>query len=368
MTSHRAGLRFDKAPGGVVSLRQELASADCAEFQWVSVRQCPAPLLREISDFLDSQDTSHPFQFPQWGGSEAQLALLRREGKLRWFAQCGVLYPAGRVVRPIRALTVNRGPVCDDLELMESGLVRLADQSRKMGLAYIDILPECTGSFAASLEAALSRNGWDALPGVRSSLRLDLSPEVDQLLGNFRKVTRYEIRRAERQEVEVGMAREERDFDDFFRLYLGMAREKDFTAEDPDDLRPILRWLAKEEGRGGLLLARKDGKLLGGAMIVRSGSRCWYILGASSKEGTLSPGHLLQWRALQWAKERDCREYDFGGYREGANSGPAFFKRGFCDNVVHFPPPHRYVASQSRLRTSDLISRVRRSLPRIPGW
>jgi lipid II:glycine glycyltransferase (peptidoglycan interpeptide bridge formation enzyme) len=162
------------------------------------------------------------------------------------------------------------------------------------------------------------------------------------------------------------MARDERDVEDFLQLYLDMARVKDFAAEDPDDVRPLLRWLAKEEGRGGLLLARKDAKLIGGAMIVRSGRRCWYILGASSKDGAFSAGHLLQWRAIQWAKERGCREYDLGGYREGATGGPAFFKRGFCDNVVHFPPPHRYVASETRHRTSEFISRVRRSLTRFP--
>jgi len=367
MKTHRiASMGEDGVPRHATSVDQELRFLDLVEFQLASASECSGSLLREICDFLDSTDTSHPFQFPQWAGGGSHLALLRWQGQLRWLAQFGVLYPVGRLFWPIRALTVNRGPVCDDLELMEIGLSRLVDESRRMGIVYIDIAPEWVDGFATSARAALLRNGWVGLAGARSSLRLDLRVAPDHLLGNFRKATRYEIRRSERQQIEVRMAHDEADFDSFFRLYREMASEKQFVAEHPDDVRPVLRWLAVEKGRGGLLLARKDEKLLGGAMIVRSGSRCWYILGASAKDGTFSVGHLLQWRAIQWAMERGCREYDFGGYREGVNSGPAFFKRGFCDNVVNFSLPYRYVVSQSRYRTLDLISQVRRRLRRFP--
>lgn len=362
MRLQRAAAEVDnRVSRRATSADKELQIVDSLDFQFISASQCPAHVAREIADFLDTQNTSHPFQFPQWAGKGTYLALFRREAELRWFAQCGVFYPAGRVLRPIRALTVNRGPVCDDLDLAEAGLRRLAEAGSRVGCAFIDITPEWTGDFAESAGNILARNGWQPLPAQRSSLRLDVSPDLDQLLANFRKVTRYEIRRSERQDIEVTMAREESDYEHWLRLYLDMAKEKQFVAEDSGHVRHVLRWLGAEAGRGGLLLAHKDGRLLGGIVMIRSGARCWYVWGATSKDNKFSAGHLLQWRAIQWAKKEGCLEYDFTGgeYREGVDGGTAFFKRGFCSDVAHFLPSHRHVISRTRLRVSDLVSKVR---------
>jgi hypothetical protein len=365
MSSHRAATAVNKRVSRQAnSVDEQLQIVDALDFQFVSASRSPAHLVQEIVGFLDTQNTSHPFQFPQWAGKGTYLAMFRRQAELRWFAQCGVFYPAGRILRPIRALTLNRGPVCDDLDLMETGLRRLVEAGSREGFAFIDIAPEWTGDFAESAGGMLARNGWQPLSARRSSLRLDLSPDLDQLLGNFRKVTRYEIRRSERQEVEVSMARDESDCDHWLRLYLEMAKEKQFAAEDCGHIRHVLRWLGAQASRGGLLLAHKDRRLLGGIVIVRTGARCWYLLGATSKDDKFSAGHLLQWRAIQWAKKQGCLEYDFSGgeYREGVDGGTAFFKRGFCDDVVHFLPSHRHVISGTRVRVSDLVSKFRAGL------
>ena len=233
-------------------------------------------------------------------------------------------------------------------------------------MAYVEIAPEWTGAFAESAKTVLARNGWQALPGARSSLRLDLGPVLEDLFASFRKATRYEIRRAEREGIKVTIAHDEPDCRDFVRLYATMLSQKKILGEDPDFLSRVLRWLAADQRRGGLFLAREDGILRGGAAIFRSGMRCWYVWGATSKEGRLSAGHLLQWHAIQWAREQGCLEYDFGGFREGMTTGPALFKRGFCDRVVHFLPPHRYVVSEGRYRMLNVIFGVRRSLLRRP--
>lgn len=39
------------------------------------------PLINEITAFLDSQETSHLFQFPQWNFAGARFALLRESEK-----------------------------------------------------------------------------------------------------------------------------------------------------------------------------------------------------------------------------------------------------------------------------------------------
>jgi hypothetical protein len=327
-------------------------------FQVVERAQWTTSLLDEVGRFLDSQDTSQPFQWPQWADDGWLLALVRSHGRIQWLALCGVIYPASRFMRPIWALNIHRGPVCDNLDLLEKGQQELVRHAAKMGAAYIDIAPEWSGEFAGSAGVMLERNGWQEITGLRSTLRLSLIPSLEELLASFRKTTRYEIRRSI-ERIEVRMGEGDADCHDFINIYGQMAREKEFPSERPEFLLGLLRWLAADKTRGGLLLAYEEGKPRGGIFIVRSGVRCWYFLGATSKDG-VGVGHLLQWRAIQWAKENGCLEYDFNGYREGATSGPALFKKGFCDRVVHFIPAHRYVVIPGRYRAFEAISRMRR--------
>ncbi len=71
---------------------------------------------------------------------------------------------------------------------------------------------------------------------------------------------------------------------------------------------------------------QRKNQVYGGAVIGRAGKRCWYVWGAADKHEQFNVGHILQWKALLWAKSHGCREYDFGGYTPGAKSGPAWFK------------------------------------------
>ena len=353
-------LADDDVSGHAMSPKKDVPIAD--SFEFLEADRHRGALASEIAKFLDSQHTSHPFQFAEWAGDGAYIALYRREGILRWFAQCGAFYPAGRVLRPIRALHINRGPICDDLEIMEVGLQRLIEGAKREGFARIDIVPEWSGDFSESAATMLTRNGWKTLGTTRQSLRLDLDQTLDDIFASFRKATRYEIRRSERHDLEIRMAGNDKEREDWLQLYNEMATDKKFPADDLRHLRRILGWLGTDPARGGLLLAYNESRLLGGIVLVRSGARCWYLLGATAKDEKFSAGHLLQWHGLQWAKQNRCREYDFGGYREGTSSGPAFFKRGFCNNVVTFLPASRYVVSASRQRTLELITRLRRGL------
>jgi lipid II:glycine glycyltransferase (peptidoglycan interpeptide bridge formation enzyme) len=105
-------------------------------------------------------------------------------------------------------------------------------------------------------------------------------------------------------------------------------------------------------------MARASGILYGGAVIARSGRRCWYIWGATDRDENLATGHILQWRALLWAKSQGCTEYDFGGYTPGATSGPAWFKEGFGGTAVHLVCAHRRVLDPKRYNFLRAISKL----------
>lgn len=330
-------------------------------------KRCLSPALEsEIDAFLDSQDSSHPFQLPGWWPvDQGHCAILRDESRIRWFAMCGVSYPSSRVLRGIRALTISHGPVCDDAQWMAEGLNALAEYCRRHSLAYLDVAAECVGPAAEGLRCIVSRDSWQTLGSIQASLRLDLRTDTDQLFGGFRKSTRYEIRRAEREGVLLQLASTEGEIEEFLATLYRMAAHKRFSPGPPSHLRGVLKGLLHNRGRGTLLLGYREGVLLGGTAVVRVGARCWYVWGARNEEAVWNVGHLLQWRAIEWARTQGCTEYDFGGYREGSDSGPALFKKGFGGRVVQFPPASRYIVDARLCRIANAISAARRLPARL---
>ena len=329
------------------------------------------PLLCEITEFLDGQETSHLSQFPQWNARGARFALLREDGVIRWFGTFGTHSPLGSSVSWMRAVVANRGPVCDDKELWQMATEEFIEQMRLEGMTYCEAVPDWVQMPGSNAENNLRDSGWQGCGEERWSLRLDLTKNEDEIFASFRKNSRYEIRRAERLGVSVVLASTNVHIEEFLMLHARLAARKGFLAEGPDVLRAAIRWLIGAGSRGALLLAVAENQVYGGAVIGRAGKRCWYVWGAADKHEQFNVGHILQWRALLWAKSHGCREYDFGGYTPGATSGPAWFKAGFGGTAVRFVRPHRKVIRRGYYRTFELIlwmrelGRRRWVLPRL---
>jgi hypothetical protein len=324
----------------------------------VSTSELAPALLREIEDFLDSQDTGHPFQYPQWGGPRSRVILIREQGRICWLGTFGVQRPLGRRFPWIRALVANRGPVCDDPHFWAKAAEELAHKLRGEKFTYVDVLPEWLCRADEVHPSFVNDSKWHCVGNQRSSLRLDLNQHDDDIFAKFRKISRYEVRRAERLGATVQAASTDTEIEEFLSIYQRMAVRKRFTPDLIDNLRRNIHWLVGSESRGALLMASAGGILYGGAVIARSGRRCWYIWGATDREENLATGHILQWKALLWAKSHGCTEYDFGGYTPGATSGPAWFKEGFGGTVVHFVSAHRRVLDPKRYNFLRAISKV----------
>ena len=343
--------------------QQQVPPRKKMDLEIISRRQVSEKTVHEICAFLDSQDTSHPFQFPQWmppSANEIWFVLARVNSKLAAFASCGLQRPAGTRV-PVKALVINRGPVCDDFEKCREVLTELAQIAKAQKLIYIDAAPE---RLVNDDEKSFFPAAWSPIDAERVSLRLDVTRSEDEIFAGFRKVARYEVRRAERAGIQVTTASGEEDLERFLNLYLRLAKRKGFAADSPEFVRAIFNWLRVEPERGGLLLARREDVTVGGAVMVRAAQRCWYVWGASEESRNFSAGHLLQWHAIRWAKSQGCAEYDFGGYTPGAKSGPAWFKEGFGGKVVHLVPTRRLVLRETQYRMLNLATSAKRSLQR----
>jgi lipid II:glycine glycyltransferase (peptidoglycan interpeptide bridge formation enzyme) len=114
-----------------------------------------------------------------------------------------------------------------------------------------------------------------------------------------------------------------------------------------------------------LLLARADGKLLAGNIVLFWRKQAVYLTGASSGEQrNLMPTYALQWAAMKMAKAAGCETYDLYGCPPAADeSHPMFglfqFKTGFSPVVIRrwgtwdaplAPLPYAGYAAAERLR------------------
>lgn len=283
---------------------------------------------KEIEAFLDSRSRSDIdiFQYPRWS-PEGLCALYRSGGQIRWYVLISTVYPLG-IRKWIKVADLGRGPFCDEVEIWHDGCTALAAKLRTEGYAYLHMQP------AWAEEPQFNADSWTHSDSGRYSLRLNLDGSDEELLQGFRKTTRYDIRRALREGVEVDTPKSSEDLQEYLGIFEKLQDERRFGTRATQVV-PRIQWLLST-GRGTLLLARHQGRLMGGAVLARTGRLCTYVWGATTKLEPFGAGHLLQWRALQWAKSTGSTEYDFGNYWPGATKGPYWFKAGFGGHLVHY--------------------------------
>jgi peptidoglycan pentaglycine glycine transferase (the first glycine) len=142
------------------------------------------------------------------------------------------------------------------------------------------------------------------------TLVVDLQGTEDQILARMKQKTRYNIRLARRKGVVI---RETCDVDLFYQLMQVTGERDAFGVHSRAYYQRVID-LFEPRGNCKLLCAEFEEQPLAGLMIFAYGKRAWYFYGASANDKRhLMPTYLLQWKAMQWAKEQGCIEYDLWG-------------------------------------------------------
>jgi lipid II:glycine glycyltransferase (peptidoglycan interpeptide bridge formation enzyme) len=139
---------------------------------------------------------------------------------------------------------------------------------------------------------------------------INLLEDEDTILARMKQKTRYNIRLAGRKQVEVTTSS---DVDTFCAMMEVTGKRDAFGVHTGDYYRRAYQ-LFHPSGRCEMFIASYQGAPLAGLMAFSVGKRAWYLYGASNnKERNRMPTYLIQWAAIQWAKERGCAEYDLWG-------------------------------------------------------
>jgi len=207
----------------------------------------------------------------------------------------------------------------------------------------------------------------------RRTIIVSLAGSEDDLLARMKPKWRYNTRLANRKGVAVA-AGGSADVAAFHALMQVTGERDAFGVHSAAYYRAALELLAPL-GRACLLMASYKGQPLAGLMAMQFNGRAYYMYGASSNEQrNLMPNHLLQWRAMQWARAAGCRAYDLWGIPDvdedpetASLAGVQRFKAGFGGKEVRFvgaydqvyrPLLYRGVELAWRLRASGALARA----------
>lgn len=167
---------------------------------------------------------------------------------------------------------------------------------------------------------------------------LDITSSEEEILRGLRKSTRYLVRKGKKLGVKVVEGKTESDFSAFFRLYQETAKRQAFVPHQ--GLREEWEILGSQN-LARLFLAKYQGKILAGALIVFYGNQVIYHHSGASLESDIPASHALLWEAICQAQKEGKPIFNFWGIAPASKprhpwQGLTLFKMGFGGEMQEF--------------------------------
>lgn len=349
---------------------------------------------RRWDSFVLGHPNGHLLQSYAWGDFKRRhqwpglRVIITEPGQERILAGAQVLF---REMAGLSVAYIPKGPVVDwnNGPLVQTLLDTLRQVTRRRRAIYLKIEPNHPAD--PQFEQALhDRYNFRLSPETvqpRSTIRVDLSGPPESWLERMKNKTRYNIRLAERRGVTCRQAdpNNPADFSNFYKLMEQTGQRDSFGIHSANYYKDVWETFynsPEDSGRGALWLAEFQGQLVAGLMVFAFGPESAYLYGASSDEHRREmPTYLLQWKALQWAKEQGASWYDFWGIPDevGADDsvpenetldqknvrdglwGVYRFKQGFGGEVVRYAGAYDLVYNRAMYLLWERMQRLRAS-------
>jgi len=180
------------------------------------------------------------------------------------------------------------------------------------------------GAFAIRIEPELSRKQQPTLtrhgliksrPIIPnpSTITLNISSSLENILANLPQKGRHAIKRAERDGVIIKLVKSDDDNCKIMYELLAETAKGQFGIRSYDYYQTF--WQRFEAaGLGQLFFAYYNDEVVAGAYAMAYGKKSTYKDGASVRNRSVyGASHLLQWRVIEWAKSHGVLLHDFCG-------------------------------------------------------
>ena len=180
------------------------------------------------------------------------------------------------------------------------------------------------------------------------TLKVDLEPSLEEILAQMKQKGRYNIRVAEKKGVLVRKGKGAEDVTAFYKILQKTGGRDGFHIHDEEYYQEFVK-AATAGDWGTLYLAEHEGQVIGGIIATFYGDTGTYYYGASDHEfRSLMAPYLIQWTAMQEAKKRGLKWYDFLGIAPPDQPkhpwvGITQFKQKFGGEIVHYQKAREFV-------------------------
>ena len=231
------------------------------------------------------------------------------------------------------------GPLAADPSDLAEVLASVARWARERGAYVLTIEPRWgTEADREILGGETFVRAKKQLPG--RTVIVDLPEDPEEHFSSLPEDTRYGVRRANREGVEVvTLYRGAMNVGSGIGEYYGLL--KDTSLRQGSDLEPQAFYQRLIiDSPAHLLLARHEGTAVAGTIITTFGGEACCLRGAfRDKKGNLYAPYLLLWEAMDVARRAGCSRYDMWGIaRPSHGELPGFdqFKRNFAGTAVEY--------------------------------
>lgn len=202
-------------------------------------------------------------------------------------------------------------------------------------LAAAQTIAQSYGAIALRIEPLLSekpsylqnfvRAPVDSLPS--ETLLIDLRPTEAEILSAMKPKGRYNIQLSHRHGVKTLFTQDSQAIPKFYDVFWNTVNRQQFLGEPYSFFINLCQILfATDNAEIGL--ATWHDQILAAVLIVYWGDRATYLYGGRNAiHPQVMASYGLHWAAMQRAKARGCRVYDFYGYTTIANHSYAKFSQ-----------------------------------------
>lgn len=238
-------------------------------------------------------------------------------------------------------LTIHKIPFFGKIAIFEKGpvptqatLTKLTKFGRQSNLIFIKLEPNCVKS--DKLVKLVQSSG--ALPGktlfTPTTFWIDLTRPEDDILKSFHPKTRYNIRLAQKNGVEVKEDNSDKAFETYLKLMAETVERDKFYAHNERYHRLMWKHLHKTP-IAKLLIAKYKGEIVTAWILFAYDGVLYYPYGASThKYKNIMANNLMMWEAIRFGKKLGLKTFDLWGREPG--KGFTRFKEGYNPKVVEF--------------------------------
>ena len=326
---------------------------------------------REWEDFVLAKLEANFLQSWYWGEFHKAIGkTINRTGFYEKERLVGVMQSVVEPARRGKHLTVPGGPIINwqDKNLVNTFLRELKVIAKENNCVFIRVRPQLKSD--ESSKKIFKDLGFIKAPmhlHAELTSQLDITKPEEEIMTQMRKTTRYEVKKAIKENINIVTSSDSADIKKFYELQIQTAKRQKFVPFSYKYLSEQFKVFA-ENGNVLLYKAEFENKLLAQAFVIFYGKEAVYHYGASTDEGRLYPGaYLIQWEVIKEAKKRGMTRYNFWGVapenkQNHRFSGLSLFKRGFGGEDFQYLPAQDLIINKPKYLLNYIIESLRNRL------